>query len=92
MSDRQEGWRQSEGVLQMKLRATFTSGVKTAEFETSLATVEEFLFYQYGSRVVFENLGGKMEILEESPVAVVEITAEEPPKPAKKGKKSAVEE
>ena len=46
----------------MRLRLEFSSGIPSREVETS-STVEEFLFAEFGTRLNFENLGGKAIIL-----------------------------
>ena len=46
----------------MKLRLEFSSGIPSREVETS-GTVEEFLFAEFGTRLNFENLGGRAIIL-----------------------------
>lgn len=53
----------------MKLRLVFTSGIASREVDTGDLTAEEFLFAKFGNRMNFENLGGKVEVLEESPAA-----------------------
>lgn len=64
----------------MKGRFVFTSGVASREFETS-GTVEELLFSEFGNRMNFENLGGKVEVYEEAPAQEM---VEEAPKPKAK--------
>jgi len=64
----------------MKIRLTFTSGIKPAvqEFETDLEPVP-FLEKLYGTSVAFGNMGGTFEVLEPNPEPVVETPAEPAP-------------
>lgn len=70
----------------MKLRLEFTSGIPSREVETS-STVEEFLFAEFGTRLNFENLGGKVVVLDDvAPAIEAAIAEEEAPKPKRKAK------
>ena len=62
----------------MKLRLVFTSGIASREVDTGDLTAEEFLFAKFGTRMAFENLGGKVVELEEAPAV------EEAPAPKKR--------
>jgi hypothetical protein len=68
----------------MKLRLEFTSGIPSREVETS-STVEEFLFAEFGTRLNFENLGGRVIIVEAQEAPAVEEVAPAP-KPKRKAK------
>ena len=63
----------------MKLRLVFTSGIASREVDTGDLTAEEFLFAKFGTRMAFENLGGKVVELEEAPAAEKAPAAEEAP-------------
>jgi len=69
----------------MKLRLEFSSGIPSREVETS-STVEEFLFAEFGTRLNFENLGGRVIIGEAEP-APQEAPAVEEAAPVPKPKK-----
>ena len=75
----------------MKLRLEFSSGIPSREVETS-GTVEEFLFAEFGTRLNFENLGGRAIILAGgdpvAPAIEAAIAEEEAPvaKPKRKAK------
>ena len=74
----------------MKVRFEFTSGIPSREVETS-RTLEELLFAEFGTRLNFENLGGKAIILgpsaEVAPEeAVAEVALEAPIKSKRKAK------
>ena len=62
----------------MKLRLVFTSGIASREVDTGDLTVEQYLLAEFGTRMAFENLGGKVVELEEAPAA------EESPAPKKR--------
>lgn len=80
----------------MKLRLEFTSGIPSREVETS-GTVEEFLFAEFGTRLNFENLGGRAIILAGGEAAApvtpeeIEFTPEEAPVLAKPKRKAKAE-
>lgn len=78
----------------MRVRLEFTSGIASRTVQTD-GSVEELLFKLYGSRMNFENMGGKAVILAptNTPVeaevvstAEVEPAAEAPAKPKRKAK------
>lgn len=62
----------------MKIRLEYTSGIPSREVDTGDLTVEQYLFAEFGTRMAFENLGGKVVELEEAPAA------EEAPAPKKR--------
>lgn len=74
----------------MKLRLEFSSGIPSREVETS-STVEEFLFAEFGTRLNFENLGGRVIIGEAEP-APQEAPAVEEAAPVPKPKRKAKQE
>lgn len=69
----------------MKLRITFTSGIPSFEVETQHTSVREYLDAVHGGAVGLANLGGTIEVLEET----VEVSI--PKKSRKKELDDAVE-
>ena len=63
----------------MKIRLEYTSGIPNREVDTGDLTVEQYLFAEFGTRLAFENLGGKVVELEEAPAAEKAPAAEEAP-------------
>lgn len=69
----------------MRVRLEFTSGIPTRTVQTD-GSVEELLFKLYGSRMNFENMGGKAVILTPVEADVEQAAEEAPAKPKRKAK------
>jgi len=70
----------------MKIRLEYTSGIPSREVDTGDRTVEQYLFAEFGTRLNFENLGGRVIIGEAEP-APQEAPAVEEAAPVPKPKK-----